>query len=327
MKKLIAYISFALLAASAFAKTTGFMLRPNGPLREDKGKGGVEWATTVPEGTELTIEDENPVLLTLITEKERFDNIKFYKVSYDKKTYYARESEVALGKSVTVILSDTTLFSKPAISSFLNAQIEKASLVVAGEKSKTADIDFTEIQYWSGSASEIRKRYVFSEKVSENKKDLEAVRVVDTALALKNKDSEKERAMKQELFKNAKKLNTSDEITEYVQAEYDKIFGRVDLESFLTGKIKSADGSKVNVRKAPVDGEIVAQREKGDEIPDFCARSASKSSYDGITDYWYAYESGEDGLYWIFGGYIEWENDKPIEQEGEMSGSEADGQE
>ena len=225
MKKLLLYIAISLFASSAFAKTTGFMMRNNGPLREDKGNGGVEWATTVPEGTPLTIESEEPVLLTLITEKEKFDNIKFYKVTYEKKTYYARESEVALGKTAAVILADTTLFTKPAISSFLNAQIEQASVVVAGEKTTYAQSDFTEIQYWSDSASTVRKRYVFSNKVSENKNDFEAVRTVDVALALKNKDASKEKAMKEELFKNAKKLNTSREITDYIQTEYDKLFG------------------------------------------------------------------------------------------------------
>ena len=314
MKKLFAYILILTLAASSFAKTKGFMLRPNGPLREDKGNGGVEWATTVPEGTALEIESGEPVRLTLITEKERFDDIEFYKVIYEKKTYYARASEIALGSvSLAVMLGDTTLFKKAAISSFLNAQIDKASLVAAGEKKEHAGISFTEIQYWSSSASEIRKRYVFSDKVSKNPHDLEAVRIVDTAISLKNKDAAKERAMKEELFKNAKKLDTSEEITEYVQTEYDKIFGRVALSGFFTGIIKTADGSKVNARKEPVDGDVVHQYENGDEISDFCSRSASKSSYDGITDYWYGYETGADGLHWVFGGYIEWKDGSPTE--------------
>ncbi len=222
MKKIFAYILILTLAASSFAKTKGFMLRPNGPLREDKGNGGVEWATTVPEGTALEIESSEPVRLTLITEKEKYEDIEFYKVTYEKKTYYARTSEVALGNEISVLLSDTTLFKKPAISSFLNAQIDKTSVVVSGEKKKHADIDFCEIQYWSGSAGEIRTRYVFSDKVSKNQRDLEAVRIVETALSLKNKDAEKEKAMKEELFKNAKKLSTSEEITEFVQSEYDK---------------------------------------------------------------------------------------------------------
>ena len=311
MKKLLLYIAISLFAASAFAKTTGFMMRNNGPLREDKGNGGVEWATTVPQGTPLTIESEEPVLLTLITEKEKFDNIKFYKVTYEKKTYYARESEVALGKTATVILSDTTLFTKPAISSFLNAQIEQASVVVAGEKTTYAQSEFTEIQYWSDSASAVRKRYVFSSKVSENKNDLEAVRTVDVALALKNKDAAKEKAMKEELFKNAKKLNTSEAITEYIQAEYDKMFGTVDLKMPYSGKIRTADGSKVNARLDPIDGKIAEQLENDFFIWNFLRRTKAKSTYDGVTDYWYCYYPSETtSSQWIFGGYIEWKDGK-----------------
>ena len=315
MKKLFAYVLLLALVSSAFASTHGYMLRPNGPLREDKGNGGVEWSTTVPEGTSLEIESAEPVLLTLITEKERIENIEFYKVKYEKKTYWARACEVALGAvSLTVMLDDTTLFKKPAISSFVSAQIDKASVVAAGSKKEYAGIKFTEIQYWSSSANEIRKRYVFSDKVSGNSKDLEAVRIVDTALAVKNSAKTKELAMKEELFKNAKKLNTSVEIEDYVQAAYDKIFGRVMFEKEYAGVIKTADGSKVNVRNAPVNGEVVAQHENGDEVPYFCARSASKSTYEGITDYWYSYETGEGGLYWIFGGYIEWKDGAPSEQ-------------
>lgn len=308
MKKSLIYIALALLAGNAFAKTTGFMMRNNGPLRVDNGNGGVEWATTVPAGTKLTVESEEPVVFTLITEKEKIPDIKFYKVTYDKKTYYARDCEVALGSDLSVILSNTAIFTKPAISSFLNAQLEQGSLVVMGQIQEYAGTGFTEVQYWSSSANSIRTRYVFSDKVSSNKNDLEAIRTVDVALALKNKDAVKERQMKKELFANAKKLNTSEAITEYIQTEYDKIFGRKDFEKFYSGTIKTADGSKVNARENPVDGKVVTQHENGEVISEFCARSAEKSTFEGITDYWFAYETGATGLRWIFGGYIEFED-------------------
>ena len=37
--------------------------------------------------------------------------------------------------------------------------------------------------------------------------------------------------MKQELFNNAMKLSTSDEISEYVQAEYEKVFPGETVEA------------------------------------------------------------------------------------------------
>ncbi len=309
MKKSIIYIAFALLAANAFAKTTGFMMRNNGPLRVDNGKGGVEWSITVPAGTKLTVESEEPVVFTLVTEKENIPDIKFYKVTYEKKTYYARDCEVALGSDLSVVLSNTAIFTKPAISSFLNAQLEQGSLVVMGQIQEYAGTGFTEVQYWSSAANSIRTRYIFSDKLSSNKNDLEAIRTVDVAIALKNKDATKERQMKKELFANAKKLNTSEAITEYVQAEYDKIFGYVQLSKDYSGTIKTADGSKVNVRKAPVDGEVVTQFENGFSASDFYYRSASKSTHDGITDYWFGLDNPVDGIQWVFGGYIEFDDD------------------
>lgn len=300
MKKLTAIIFFA-LAAQTFAKTTGFMLRPNGPLRTDKGHGGVEWGIQVPEGTMLEIESEEPIELTLITEKERIDKIKFYKVNYDRQTYYVRESEVALGGNLTVILSDTTIFRRPSLSSFANAQIERASVVVAGEKKISAGIEFREIQYWSQDNNEIRRRFVFAEKASENPKDLEAVRIADTAVALKNKNAEKERAMKLELFQNAKELSTSAEIAEFISEKYDDLFGEAE-----SGRIFSDDGAKINVRKYPVDGDVSGQLEHGAKIL-IKRKSSEISEIDGIEDYWYyvRQDSPNDNTKgWVFGKYV-----------------------
>ena len=310
MKKIFTYTLLALFAVNAFANTNGFMLRPNGPLREDRGNGGVEWAVAVPAGTMLVVEDENPVLLTMITEKDRFENIKFYKVSYDKKTYYARESEVALGNSATVILSDTTLFAKPSISAFINGKIEQASIIVSGNKTDKNGCSFTEIQYWSDSGNEIRKRYVFSEKVSGNKNDLDAVRVVDTAVALRNKDAAKEKAMKEELFRNAKKIPASREILNYIQSEYDKLYGEIEVEPFYAA-IFSDDGANINVRKSPVNGEVAGQLSDGREVLVF-KKSAETSTIEGTTDCWYFINElaamSDDALEgWVFGKYIKFE--------------------
>lgn len=264
MKKILTYIALALMAGSAFAKSTGFMLRNNGPLREDKGHGGVEWAEAVPAGTQLVVESEEPVYLTLITEKENYENIAFYKVTYNKKSYYARESEVALGKNATVILENTTLFTKPQFSSFLNVQIEQATLVVAGETKNCGGIEFTEVQYWSASASSIRKRFVFSDKVSKNKNDIEAVRSVDVAVSLKNKDPAKERLMKEELFKNAKKLNTSEIITEYIQAEYEKVFPPEETVESENSESEEA-GNNETVETSEVSEDVSENQEGAGE--------------------------------------------------------------
>lgn len=226
MKKIFCFLICAFVTGFAFAKTTGFMLRENGPLREDRGNGGVEWSVTVPAGTELEIESEEPVELTLITEKENYENIKFYKVTYEKKTYYARESEVALGGKLSVILDDTVIFTKPRIDSFINARLEKASVVVEDESVTSFDnLKFVKVMYWSESASVVRTRYVFADKLSSKKEDVQAVRIVERANSVTNSDKVKEKAMKMELFTNASKLKTSPKVAEYIEAEFEKLTG------------------------------------------------------------------------------------------------------
>lgn len=320
MKRILAYILFLTVAASSFAKTQVYMLRPTGYLREDKGRGGVEWAMTIPEGTVLTLESPEPVKLTLITQKEKYDNVEFYKVSYEKKSYYVGANEIALdGFGLSVILDNTTLFRNAAVSSFLNAQLEKATLVVTGLKKEYAGLNFTEIQYWSSNPNgggEVRKRYVLTDKVSQNSKDLEAVRIVDTALSIQNADKAKERTMKLELFKNAKKLNTSDSITDYVQATYDKLFGEQEIEQAY-GSIVSDDGSKINVRNSPVDGKVLGQFENGSQVL-VSKKSVETSKIDNVTDNWYYVSDEAAGLEgWVFGKFVKIdtaENDSAVQE-------------
>lgn len=308
MKKLSVSVLLMIIAVSSFAKTYGYMLRPNGPLREDKGNGGAEWSITVPEGTELEVESAVPVKMTLKTEKEDIPDISFYKVEYEGNTYYARDTEVAIGGiEIALILEDTTLFRKAEISSFMNAKIERNSLVVAGMKKEYAGTSFTEIQYWSAKGNEIRRRYVFTDKVSTNSKDIEAVNIVARALSLKNQDPAKERTMRQELFNNAMSLNTSESVTVYVQEEYNKLYGEIDIEPFY-GTIVSPDGSKINVRKSPVNGEVTGQVENGWEILVY-KKSAEVSEIEGVKDCWYyVQELGgmKEGLAkgWVFGKYV-----------------------
>lgn len=308
MKKLLTYIAIALLCAQLSAKTTGYMLRDNGSLRVDNGQGGAEWSAYVPAGTKLTVESEEPVVLSLVIKgQDDIENIKFYKVTYEKETYYARVSEVALGDNLTIINADTTLFRKPSLSSFLNARIEQASLVVAGAKTAGTSIEFTEIQYWSESAKEVRRRYVFSDKVSGNKKDLEAIRLVEAAVAIKNKDPAKERAMKLELFKDAMKLDLSSEISLYVHNEYDRLFGAQDIDPFY-GHIVSDDGSNVNVRNGPVDGAVAGKLAPGRGIL-VSKKSVEKSTAEGVEDYWYYVDElagmADDAVSgWVFGKFV-----------------------
>ncbi len=226
MKKLIIFTIFSFLSLALFAKSKGYMLRDNGALRVDNGKGGVEYSTDVPAGTELEVLSDEPVVFDLVTKSETYPKLKFYQVSYEKKTYYVRESEMALGSQLSVILDDTTIFTKPQISSFINAVLERGTLVVVGSQTKSIGAyTFTEVQYYSTSASVVRTRYILNDKISTNKNDVTAVKIVDKVSSISNSDKVKEKAMKMELFNNAMKLDTSYQISDYISEEYQKQIG------------------------------------------------------------------------------------------------------
>lgn len=64
------------------------------------------------------------------------------------------------------------------------------------------------------------------------------------------------------------------------------------------------DGSKINYREDPVDGEILGQFENGQRLHVWC-RTNELSCIDGIYDYWYCvHEYGDPSGGWIFGGFL-----------------------
>lgn len=319
MKKAFVFICLASFAALSFAKDA-VMLRSGGILRTDKGNGGVEWAASVPAGAVLSVESDKPVPLTMITTDKKYDNIMFYKVSYEGKKYYARESEIAFGK-IAVITEDTTLFATTKLSSFINAQLEAGTVVVANENSHPAynfsfedELNLIDVKYYSENSGKVVMRYVFATKVSSDKDDIKAVLMVDKALALKD------RAQKKELFKNAAKLTSGKEFSDYVAKSYDSVFGSVKAANMvdLSGKVKTPDGSNVNLREEPVDGKVVTQLSNGDEIYYsgnlwIVEVSREQSTFDNITAPWYCLENSNGDRCWIFGGYVEL--DVPIQLE------------
>ncbi len=305
MKKLILSVFISCFVFSVFAENNSvIMLRDSGPLREDKGNGGVEWALEIPAGTTLALEDDDVVSLTLITSKEKTENVKFYKVNYNNKTYYASENEVAKvasGKKACVILKDTAIFSNPSISTFRNARLEQASIVVAGKTEDVAGIKFTEVKYWSADSWTVRTRYVFAETVSKNENDLKGVQIVDKVQTLKDEE------MQKALITSAEDLDTSSEIHEYIHSVYSQVtgmFNEDDYDSFDgIGAISVKDGSKINLRQIPsVKGIVSAQLEDGTQIA-VSMRSKFTETIDGITAYWY-YVNTEDKAGWVFGGYL-----------------------
>lgn len=210
MKKTVILLLSIFISISVFAKENVVMLRQDGVLRSDNGQGGVEWAMSIPAGTVLELESNEPELKILITSTDSFPDIEFYKVTYMKKTYYARKSEVAIG-TPGVILENTLMYTTPALSSFLNTDLELGTIVVLGPSFTTNSVNFQEVYYYSDNAGVIRKRYVRKSFVSPEKKDVEAIQLLNKALTIKDDPESKSK-----FLENAARTSYSEEILMYI---------------------------------------------------------------------------------------------------------------
>ena len=223
MKKIIGILAvlFA-LTCSAFAGTKGVMLRENGPLWALTSDGTMRWESKsgcveLPAGTVVDVVSEDIVVATMVTyDGTTYPNIQFYKVKYKNKELYARTSQFAIGSNVTVIASDTVLFTKPQLQSFRNALIEAGSIVVIGNSVTAQNINFTEITFFDTLAYENKTRYVVNSAISQYGDDLKAIQLYNKAIA--NKDD----PIRNEFLSSAMSLNTSSEISDMISEEYYK---------------------------------------------------------------------------------------------------------
>lgn len=322
MKKTLIIISTVLLiAANIFAAPSKLlMLRDNGPLRKANDSNGVEWAETVAAGTELELESKELVTKDLITSSKTYSDVKFYKVNYNKNTYYVQESDAEPCDSASVLQSDALLFTRPTLSAFRNAVLETGTLVVADNSDTVTEFNskFVKIYFYDTNDGLKRSRYVNSEKISSSEKDVKAIIILEKARNTENED------LKKELLDNAASMKTSSLISEYIQQQTVKILGVssfsddsiVPLEMSYVTKIVTNDGSKVNVRSLPgTAGEVIGQFESVDSPSVLVSMKTDESEeIDGVTASWYyvsEYDADEDtsvsgGIEgWIFGAFLE----------------------
>ncbi len=319
MKKIsILLFLFILTGVSLFAASSKvFMLRDNGPLRIENDTNGVEWAATVRAGTELELESDKLVKKDLITSKETYPDVDFYKVKYQDKIYYVQESDVEPAEKLSVIQKDTVLFSRPTLSSFRNALLETGSFVVTGKTVTEFSKSFTEITFYDTIDYVKRTRYVSSNDISNSDKDIKAIILLENARVTESEDLQKE------LLDNAKSMKTSEIISNYINSEIAKI---LNVSSFSDDSIitidqysctvTTTDGSKVNVRSLPgTAGEVIGQFESVNSPAVLVTmKTEGTETIDGITESWYyvietdkdTFEPVTGGIEgWIFGAFLE----------------------
>jgi len=325
MKKFFSVL-FALVLAASVSAESAVMLRENGPLRvDDAEKGGAVWSITVPAGTMLVLKESAPVTKTMITTKENIPDCKFYKVKYNGKEYLASENEVVTGKKTGVILRDTTLFTKPQFSAFVNARLEKETMVAVGETVKTNGVSFTEVTYYS---DRLKTRWILTDTFDVlNGADSDIVKTVSTseddvtAMLLLSKaraDDDKENIRVN--LVNALDLKTSGEIYQLLSSEYNKYFkdeepAAVVSETSFTYEdfaevsefvINTGDSDNARIRAEPKTGDILGSFPDGTYLR---ATKAAIEEQDGkvISTWYYVTVYAEDQVLtgWISSTLVE----------------------
>ena len=318
MKKiLVILISVFVTANISAASAKLLMLRDNGPLRIENKSNGVEWAETVRAGTELDLESTEIVIKDLVTTSKTYNDVKFYKVQYNKKTYFVQESDAEICNSPSVIQKDALLFSRPTLYSFRNAILETGTFVVTGDTVKEFNNSFVKITFYDTNDGIKRTRYVYSDTISNSDKDVKAILLLEKGKATDNEDLQKE------FLDNAKAMKTSSLISSYISDEIAKIYN-ISLfsdDSILTiepytSHVTTTDGSKVNVRSLPgTAGEVIGQFESANNpLVLVSMKTEDTQEIEGVKASWYyvteidedTMESVSGGIEgWLFGGYLE----------------------
>lgn len=319
-KSLIILSTFLLIAANTFAASSKIlMLRDNGPLRIANDSNGVEWSETVAAGTELELESKELVIKDLITSSKTYPDVKFFKVKYNKKTYYVQESDAEPCDSASVIQADALLFSKPTLSAFRNAVLETGTLVVVDNNDTVTEYNnkFVRISFYDTNDGLKRSRYVNADKISSSDKDVKAIIILEKARKSENED------LKKELLDNAASMKTTELISDYIKKETAKILNIstfsddaiISIPEAWTGYIFTNDGSKVNVRSLPgTAGEVIGQF-NSEDYPTVLVtmKTEDTEEIDGKTESWYYVTEYDidnftvvaDGIEgWVFGGFI-----------------------
>lgn len=306
MKKYILSLLLSIsLCLSTFCQSV-IVLKDNASIRKENETGGLIYAMEVLPGIKMELLSAEPVLKDLVTSKQITEDISFYHVNYQGKEYYIRENEAAIGSSVAVITNEAVLFTNPKLNEFRNAYLEPGTIVSFTDSVMRNGINFVEIEFYDTNAWTKRTRYVLESDITSNSNDIEAMQLIKKVSTLKDKNLQKE------LLNTASSLDISTSITEILTNVEESIFGveysEDDFEPYQAELVTyTEDGSLLNVRDFPLNGNVLFQVESGVKIKT-SVKSCEEENIDGAKGYWYKvtfpdFPDLAEG--WLFGAYTQ----------------------
>lgn len=315
MKKLVLTIVAALFSFSVFAANSidAVMLQNQGGLFVEKD-GMMEWKVSVDAGSDLSIyteSDANGKTVPVTKESKRIVNKKevkctVYKASYNGKDYWVLNDRISMNEKVAIIKIPAAVYRSPDLADFKNSSLPVGEIITMGSKYIANDVfEMYKISYFDEINYVTRSGYVMVSKVSSEKNDLKACKLISQ---LKNTEDE---TIQEELYKNITKLNISSEIMSYA-SEVKESITKVDVsaagysEIGLYAYVVNPDtNTKINVRGNPgTSGSVVASLT--DELTEvyITERTNNADVVGDSTNYWYHITGDVDG--WVYGDYIMW---------------------
>ena len=325
MKKYIVSISLALLTAAAVsAQSTvkAVALQKDTNLWTLKSEGMMEYAKkdiipgTVVNAWVTDKKDSNgkalpeTVQAVWTTAKKDQKPMSFTRITYQDKEYYVFTNRIAAHQNAAVVISEAATYLNPNLADVRKTSLKPGTIVALGDKTSVFGVTLQEVSYYDEAAYRKRIGYIKASKVSTSSDDIQAMKIIKQAIAIK--DASRREAM----LDGVKRIKPSKNVIAYMEAQLEALEESGNMlsqgvEYFTAASgyrtVSTNDNSKINVRDTPgtQGGTVTMQLENGTKI--ICdSYTVKKDTIEGITDSWYYVSNTGDGTPvngWIFGGF------------------------
>lgn len=313
MKKIILTLCAALFSFTVFAADNflpAIMMQPSGGLFVEKDDT-MEWKQSLETGTEIkviTLMDENGNLVPETKKSKRTVDKKLvdctmYHVMYENQKFWVLTDRISINETFAALKAPAAVYRSPDVVDVKDVALPLCDWITVGKIfNANGMFEMYKISYYDSKNYEVRTGYVMANKVTTDEKDFKAIRLIEKLKTAKDK------AVRDELYSNIKKLKISQEILDYADMVVDPLFS-IPVEDFYAGAyIYNEDtSSPINVREYPGTGFDVVGSIADEYIYAQCTRRTSKTYKIGdSTNYWYevTVEGKETITGWIFGDFI-----------------------
>lgn len=338
MKKIVSIFLISLLAlCAAFAQetTTAVALQKDTALWNEKEPGMMEWAKKdLDPGTVLEVylgrdtdsqgRKKPDIVVSSWTNAKKGQTMNFARVNYQGKDYYVIANRIAAYQKPAVVIRSAATYLTKNLADVRKTALPHGTVIAVGEEVSVQGLKLYELTFYDENQYRVRIGYIKKEKVSTSKDDITAMKLLKQAENITDEnrrfamlDSISQLSISpsvQELLDKALEEFEEPEESEDDESEMqdmddmgeesasDKLETVKLDENGESRMIYTSDDSSVNLRAAPVNGNVLKQLPNQSGVMAY-ERTAATYSMDGNDDYWYYVDDGTGTKGWVFGAY------------------------